>query len=135
LKVSDEELHFLTGTTDFDRGARALPMKEGALVFVTFGPRGASVYRNGVRLADAAGFEVRAVETTGCGDCFMAATLTAIAGSSIAELAQVGAEALRSVMRFANAAAAIVATRVGAAETNPSRQEVAEFLAGERVSK
>jgi fructokinase len=131
LKVSDEEPHFLTGTTDFDRGARALPMKEGALVFVILGPRGASVYRNGVRLADAAGFEVRAVETTGCGDCFMAA----IAGSSIAELAQVGAEALRSVMRFANAAAAIVATRVGAAETNPSRQEVAEFLAGERVSK
>jgi fructokinase len=134
LKVSDEELRFLTGAADFDQAIRALPMKEGALVFVTLGPKGASVYRNGIRLADAAGFDVRAVETTGCGDCFMAAVLAAVAGSTISELAQVGADALHSVMRFANAAAALVATRVGAAEANPKRQEVEQFLADNPVS-
>jgi fructokinase len=134
LKVSDEELRFLTGTTDFDQAVKALPMKEGALVFVTLGPKGASVYRDGIRLADAAGFDVRAVETTGCGDCFMAAVLAAVAGSTISELAQVGADALHSVMRFANAAAALVATRVGAAEANPKRQEVEQFLADNPVS-
>jgi sugar/nucleoside kinase (ribokinase family) len=32
-------------------------------------------------------------------------------------------------MRFANAAAAMVATRIGAAEANPTRQEVERFLA------
>ena len=134
LKVSDEELLFLTGTSDFDRAVKALPLKEGALVFVTLGPKGAAVYRNGVKLADAAGFNVQAVETTGCGDCFMAAVLAAVAGSTIAELAQVGANVLHSVMRFANAAAAIVATRVGAAEANPNRQEVEQFLADNPVS-
>jgi len=134
LKVSDEELRFLTGTTDFEQAVKALPMKEGALVFVTLGPKGASVYRNGIRLADTAGFDVRAVETTGCGDCFMAAVLAAVAGRTIFELAQVEADALHSVMRFANAAAALVATRIGAAEANPQRQEVEQFLADNPVS-
>jgi fructokinase len=134
LKVSDEELLFLTGTTDFDRAVKALPLKQGALVFVTLGPKGASAYRNGSKLADAAGFEVQVVETTGCGDCFMAAVLAATAGSTIDDLAQVGSNALHSVMRFANAAAAIVATRVGAAEANPRRPEVEQFLADHGVS-
>ena len=132
LKVSDEELLFLTGTADFDSAVRTLPIKRGALVFVTLGAKGAAVYRNGAKLADAAGFDVKAVETTGCGDCFMAAVLVAAAGSTIDELAEVGPNALHSVMRFANAAAAIVATRVGAAEANPKRQEVEQFLADNR---
>jgi fructokinase len=134
LKVSDEELLFLTGTGDFDRAVKALPLKQGALVFVTLGRKGASVYRNGVKLADANGFDVRVVETTGCGDCFMAAILAAVAGSTIDELAQVESNALHSIMRFANAAAAIVATRVGAAEANPKRPAVEQFLASNQVS-
>jgi len=64
----------------------------------------------------------------------MAAILAALAGNSIPNLAQMGADVLRSSMRFANAAAAIVATRVGAAEANPTRPEVERFLAGDRVS-
>ena len=131
LKVSDEELRFLVGKTDFDQAIRALPMKKGALVFVTLGRQGASVYRDGLKLTDASGFEVKAVETTGCGDCFMAAVLATLAGRSIPELAQIAAETLHSLMRFANAAAAIVATRVGAAEANPKREEVERFLAGD----
>jgi fructokinase len=134
LKVSDEELQFLSGTKNSDVGVRALPAKAGALVFVTLGQEGASVYRDGIRLSHAPGFDVEAVETTGCGDCFMAAILAALAGNSIADLAQMGADTLRSRMRFANAAAAIVATRIGAAEANPTRQEVERFLAGDRMS-
>jgi fructokinase len=129
LKVSDEELQFLTGTADFDEGVKALPAKEGALVFVTLGRAGASVYRDGAKLAHAPGFAVKAVETTGCGDCFMSAVLAQLAGKSIANLAVIGSAELVSLMRAANAAAAIVATRVGAAEANPTRQEVEQFLA------
>jgi fructokinase len=129
LKLSDEELWFLTGTKDFDEGIRVLPTKEGALVFVTLGREGASVYRDGIKISHAPGFDVKAVETTGCGDCFMAAILAALAGNSIAELAPMGAAALRSSMRFANAPAAMVATRIGAGEANPTRQEVERFVA------
>jgi sugar/nucleoside kinase (ribokinase family) len=79
-------------------------------------------------LSQVPGFSVKVVETTGCGDCFMASTLAQLAGNSIAELAEIDADRLASVMRFANAAAAIVATRVGAAEANPTRAEVEKFL-------
>jgi fructokinase len=63
LKVSDEELQFMTGTEDFDRAVKALPMKKGALVFVTLGRASSSVYRDGNKLAEAPGFPVKVVET------------------------------------------------------------------------
>jgi fructokinase len=47
LKVSDEELQFMTGTEDFDRGVKALPMKKGALVLITLGKAASSFCRDG----------------------------------------------------------------------------------------
>ena len=129
LKVSDEELQFMTGKEDFDDAVRALPMKKGALVFVTLGKEGSAAYRDGVKLAESPGFRVKVVETTGCGDSFMAAMLSQLAGKSAEELAEIKPEQLAAVMRFANAEAAIVATRVGAAEATPTRAEVEAFLA------
>ena len=129
LKVSDEELQFMTGTDDFDSAVKKLPMKKGALVFVTLGKAGSSVYRDGNKLAESPGYPVKVVETTGCGDSFMAATLSQLAGNSVAQLAEIEPEKLAAVMRFSNAAAAIVATRVGAADANPTRAEVEAFLA------
>ena len=128
LKVSDEELQFLTGSSDFDQAIKALPLKKGALAFVTLGRAGSSVYRDGVKISQVPGFSVKVVETTGCGDCFMASTLAQLAGNSIADLAEIDGDRLASLMRFANAAAAIVATRVGAAEANPTRADVEKFL-------
>jgi fructokinase len=128
LKVSDEELQFMTGTEDFDRAVKALPMKKGALVFVTLGKAGSSVYRDGNKVAETPGFPVKVVETTGCGDCFMAATLSQLAGHSVGQLAEIGPDKLEAAMRVANAAAAIVATRVGAAGANPTQEEVEAFL-------
>lgn len=130
LKVSDEELEFLAGTRDFDQGVKLLPARKGALVFVTLGKHGSSVYRDGVKISGAPGFSVDVVETTGCGDSFMAAILAQLAGKSIPDLAKIPKEELESIMRFANAEAAIVATRVGAAEANPTLKEVQQFLAG-----
>ncbi|MBV9671784.1 MAG: carbohydrate kinase [Verrucomicrobia bacterium] len=129
LKVSDEELEFLTSSKDFDMGIRSLPTRAGALVFVTMGRDGSAVYRDGERLATVPGFAVQAIETTGCGDSFMAALLAQLAGRTSYELSKVEAAELSSIMRFANAEAAIVATRIGAAEANPTRDEVEQFLA------
>ena len=129
LKVSDEELEFLTGTTgNYDEAITKLPNRKDALVFVTLGSAGSSVYRAGKKVAQTSGFKVKVVETTGCGDSFMAATLAQLADKSSAELATLGEEELTAIMRFSNAEAAIVATRVGAAEANPTRAEVEAFL-------
>jgi fructokinase len=59
----------------------------------------------------------------------MAATLAKLAGKTPKEIAGLGPAQLEPIARFANAAAAIVATRYGAAEANPTREEVESFLA------
>jgi len=96
---------------------------------VTLGKEGALVFSGGRRLVQVPGFTVEVVETTGCGDSFMAATLAQLAGRSIEEIAKLTPDELEPVARFANAAAAIVATRYGAADANPTKREVEEFLA------
>jgi len=64
------------------------------------------------------GFKVPVVDTTGAGDAFNGALAIAIAeGLGIVE-----------AVKFANAAAALKVTKLGAQEGLPSRDEVAEFL-------
>ena len=128
LKVSDEELKFLSGSPDPAQAAATLRLKPGALLVATLGPHGAALFRDGQQLAQVPGFQVKVVETTGCGDAFMAAILAQLAGRDPQSLRQLTAAELLPIARFANAAAAIVATRYGAAEANPTRAEVEQFL-------
>jgi fructokinase len=129
LKVSDEELAFLTRTDDIDEGVRLLHVPVGSLVIVTLGAAGAAFYRDGEKLVSAPSFPVKVVETTGCGDSFMAAILSQLAGKTAREIASLAPEQLEPIARFANAEAAIVATRYGAADANPTKAEVEAFLA------
>ena len=128
LKVSDEELAFLTRNDNLDQAVRSLRTPVGSLVILTLGVDGAAIYRDGERLVRVPGFSVDVVETTGCGDSFMAAILAQLAGKTAKEIASLTAEQLGPIARFANAAAAIVATRYGAADANPTRPEVEAFL-------
>ncbi len=129
LKVSDEELQFITGSADVDQGARLLKISPRSLVVVTVGSAGAVLYRGGERLVHVPGYKVQVAETTGCGDSFMASVISQLAGHTADELAELPAETLAPVMRRANANAAIVASRFGAATANPTRAEVDAFLA------
>jgi fructokinase len=129
LKLSDEELSYLTGINEPGRAVRALRVSAGALVIITLGSQGAEIYRDSERLVGVPGFSVKVVETTGCGDSFMAATLAKLAGKTPKEIAGLTPTQLEPIARFANAAAAIVATRYGAAEANPTAEEVESFLA------
>jgi fructokinase len=101
LKVSDEELQFLTGITgNYDEAIKVLPTREDALVFVTLGEAGSSVYRGGIKIVHTPGFPVQVVETTGCGDSFMATILAQLAGKSAVELAALGEKELTTIMRL-----------------------------------
>jgi fructokinase len=128
LKVSDEELEFITQVSEPDTAVAQLKISAKSLVVVTAGKAGALLYRNGKRLLHVPGYKVQVAETTGCGDSFMAAVLAQLAGRSIDELGVMPTADLEPVMRFANAEAAIVATRFGAAAANPTRAEVEQFI-------
>jgi ribokinase len=91
----------------------------GGLVAITHGARGASLYRSGDLLADAASPGVAAIDTTGAGDAFVAALTLAVLEGMPPEAA----------LTFACAAGAVAATREGAQPSLPVRAEVDALLA------
>lgn len=127
LKVSEEEMEFLTGHVDLTRGLAALHDMGPVLVAVTRGPLGAAVF-NGDVLLDLPAFRVPVVDTTGCGDAFVAAALVEMTGYDL-DIADLGESHLHDAFTFASAAAAITATAEGAIPSLPGREEVKELLA------
>jgi ribokinase len=91
----------------------------GGRVVVTKGARGAAMYQRGVQMAWATPPQVRAVDATGAGDCFVGAICVALLEGMEPEAA----------LRFACAAGAIAATRPGAQPSMPTRAEVEAILA------
>jgi ribokinase len=65
-----------------------------------------------------AGRLVKAVDTTGAGDCFVGALAAQLAGGA----------ALRDALTFANAAASVSVQRMGAGPSMPTAAEVAAVL-------
>lgn len=84
------------------------------LVAVTWGAKGAGLFRGGVQIASAAPPPVRAIDATGAGDAFVAALTVAL-------LEQMDID---TALRFACAAGALAATRPGAQSSLPTRAEV-----------
>ena len=87
------------------------------MICVTLGKRGVLALMNG-KASIIAGRAVKAVDTTGAGDCFVGALAARLAG---------GAD-LRDALAYANAAASISVQRMGAAPSMPTAAEVDEVL-------
>lgn len=86
-------------------------------VILKLGERGC-YYTDGIAVVHSPAFTVQPVDTTAAGDTFNGALAAALADS----------QPLPEAMRFANAAAAISVTRLGAQVSIPSRGEVTAFL-------
>lgn len=108
LVVNDTEAAF------YGEALQDLP----ALIAVTHGSRGAELRRNGKVIATAAPPPVRAMDSTGAGDAFVAALTLALLEQ------REPAEALR----FACAAGALAATQPGAQPSLPLRTDVEKLL-------
>ena len=131
LKVSDEELTFLTGEGEIEAGAAQLLEQGPALVLVSLGERGC-YYHNAVTSGYLPGYRVNAVDTTGAGDAFLGAVLSQLGGAGHEELAQMTKEQLEAVLRFANAAGALTTTRGGAIPAMPTEEQIKNLIAAER---
>jgi ribokinase len=121
LILNESELGFLTKTglrdsDDYSRtieAARVLQTGEDKIICVTLGRRGVLALINGKPLI-VPGRTVRAVDTTGAGDCFV--------GAVAAQL--VGGKSIHDALAYANSAASICVQRMGAAPSMPSAAEV-----------
>lgn len=126
LKISDNEVEFLFGTTDYDKGAALLREKYGIpLVCITLGREGSRAYYKGMRVEVPGFVQEHTIETTGAGDTFCACTLNYVLEHGMDHLTE---ENLRELLTFANAGASIITTRKGALRVMPKREEVLSFL-------
>ena len=127
LKIADNELEFMTGETDFDRGAAILRAKYPniKLFNVTAGGDGSFSYCEDKRVFVPACKLGGVIETTGAGDTFCASVLNFVLDHGLEGLTE---DDLTHMLRFANTAAYIVTTRKGAIRSMPERAEVEALL-------
>lgn len=127
LKISDNELLFMTGEEDFDRGAAILRERYPniRLLNVTAGADGSYSYYGDARVFVPSFRLGGAIETTGAGDTFCACVLgfvleNGLKGLTVAQLTE--------MLRFANGAAYLVTTKKGAIRSMPQRAQVEALL-------
>ena len=125
LKISDNEIQFVSGREDYDEGIAYLQEKYSIpLILLTMGKDGSRAYYTGMRV-ERKGFSVDTIETTGAGDTFGGSSLTYLLEHDFDSLTE---EQLGEMLTFANAAAAIVTTRKGAIRAMPKRGEVLSLI-------
>jgi fructokinase len=124
VKISEDELEFLTGARDM-AAARTLRHEGLRLLVVTRGDAGVS-YLTRQGEGEVSGFRVDTVDTTGAGDAFTAALLASLLEDDALEASR---GALEAALRRANAFAALTTTRRGAIPALPSREALEAFLA------
>jgi len=118
LTPNETEAELLTGVavtddTAAERASSKLLDRGVGTVILTLGARGAFVMSRGMKRL-VPGFKVRAVDATAAGDVFNGALAVALAEG----------RPLMEAVRFANAAAAISVTRLGAQPSAPRRTEI-----------
>ncbi len=79
LKISDNELTFMTGEKDYDKGAVLLQQKyQIPLVCVTLGKDGSRAYYKGLTIKAESFLQKNTIETTGAGDTFTGCMLNTV---------------------------------------------------------
>lgn len=125
LKISDNEIQFVSGKEDYDEGIAYLQETYNIpLILLTMGKDGSRAYYKGMRV-ERPGFSVKAIETTGAGDTFCGSSLNYLVDHDFENLTE---EQLGEMLTFANAAAALVTTKKGAINAMPVKEEVLELI-------
>ena len=126
LKISDNEIQWLTGLEDFDAGIRWIQERFPGirLILLSMGKEGSQAY-SGMTMAEVKGFCVNAVETTGAGDTFFGGVLHHVLTWGLRDYTQ---EELMQMLTFANAAAAIITTKKGALRVMPEKAGILALL-------
>jgi fructokinase len=126
LKVSKEELEFLTGLDNIQEGAEQIKNKnEIDIVLITDGSNGVYFYKD--KLIHVPAQKVEAFDTTGAGDAFVSAFLNRINETDI-DITELSNEKIKEYCEFANHCSALVVKKQGAMSMLPEREEVIEFI-------
>lgn len=126
LKISDNELEFMTGTTDYTKAAAILREKyQIPLIFVTLGKDGSRAYYQDMIVEARPFIQDNTIETTGAGDTFVGCALNYVLDHGMEDLSE---QDLQELLVFANAGASIITTRKGALKVMPREEEIRRLI-------
>lgn len=126
LKVSDDEIKFITGKKTVEEGIQYLLSGSIKLLILTKGKDGVTFFTSEKEVS-VPGFNVHSIDTTGAGDSFIGAFLYQFSSKG-QHLSRLTSEELYDMGVFANAVAAIVTTKNGAISALPTIEEVSAFM-------
>lgn len=128
LKISDNEIQWLTGKNDYTEAVKWIREKyDIPLILVSMGKEGSRAYYQDRMVEKAPFINENTIETTGAGDTFCACVLHYICKHGLENLIE---KNLKEMLTYANAAASIITTRKGALRVMPRPEEIEALIAG-----
>ncbi|MBU3113083.1 carbohydrate kinase family protein [Clostridium lacusfryxellense] len=125
LKISEDEIEFITGEKDEALAIEWLLSFKIKILIITRGHNGVSAYYNN-QVMRVPGYSVSVVDTTGAGDAFIGSFIYKISTSNHG-ISCITNENMKEILSFSNAVAALTTTRKGAINAIPSREVVEKF--------
>lgn len=129
VKISDDELEFITGIADEQKAIDSLFTGDVKAVVLTKGANGADLYVLNQRHSSQ-GYSVKVEDTTGAGDGFIGGFLYQLlslgAGQDILEA--LVSEQHHDILAFANASGALTTTGKGAISSLPTKEQVLQLI-------
>lgn len=127
LKISDNEIEWLTGEGDYTNGVSWIKERfpDIKLILVSMGKEGSRAYYGDMMVEAAACINEKTIETTGAGDTFCGCVLHYLLEHGLEGLTE---ENLKEMLRFANSAASLITTKKGALRVMPEREEILENM-------
>lgn len=125
VKISDEELEFITGETEISKAKEKLFVGDVKLVLYTKGADGAEAFTKEISVT-VGQKPVKAVDTTGAGDAFIGSFLYQLEDNKITrdELSMLTKEQLERQLAFSNAYCAESVKNYGAIASYPTNIEI-----------
>lgn len=126
LKISDNELQFVTDREDYEEGVRLLQERYRIpLILLTMGREGSRAYYRRMRVEMPAFLQENTVDATGAGDTFCGSALYYLLEQGMEGLDETG---LKEMLKLCNAAASLITTRKGVIRSLPEREEILRIL-------
>ncbi len=126
MKISDNEIEFMTGTADYDEAVRRIRAEHDIpLILVTLGKEGSRAYYKDMVVTCPPFLQENTIETTGAGDTFCACSIHYVLEHGLEHLNE---DQLMELLTFANAGASLITTRKGALSVMPTEREIREFM-------
>jgi fructokinase len=125
LKVSDDELFFITKIKDEKKAIDFLFLKNIKYLILTRGKDGVSFYSKDTHF-DVKGYQVEVKDTTGAGDAWIGSFLYQLSQKD--DLSALSETTIKDMLKFSNATAALTTTNLGAMTALPTLEQVQAFM-------